>query len=199
MKFVEAMQQRYTTKVYATNRTLEQQIIDDLKDILHLSPSSINSQPWHFTFVSDPEVKARLAEASYFNEAKIKQCQLLVVFSAVKDTEYFETTLLSQLPQGAIDYYKNVVQPQGQRATLDWFARQVYLSIGILLGACAKMKLDSSPMEGIESEKYEKILGLTHHQPLAAVAVGYRNLEDHNHPSVTPKMRYDKELTLTSI
>ncbi len=193
------MNQRYTTKVYATNRTLDQEIIDDLTEILHLSPSSINSQPWHFTIVSDPELKARLGESSYFNENKIKQCQLLVVFSAVSDTTYFENELLTQLPQGAIDYYNSVLKPQGDKVVLDWFARQVYLSVGILLGACAKMKLDSSPMEGIDSQSYQQILGLTHHRPLVAVAVGYRDLSDRNHPSITPKSRYDKKLVITSI
>ena len=50
------MEQRYTTKKYDVSKKIENQKIEELKEILRLSPSSINSQPWKFTFVSDKEL-----------------------------------------------------------------------------------------------------------------------------------------------
>ena len=70
---------------------------------------------------------------------------------------------------------------------------QVYLSLGIFLSAAAEMGLDSSPMEGIQSEEYKKILKLGDYQPLFAVAIGYRDPEDKNQPIFTPKERLPLE------
>ena len=55
------MQKRYTVKKYNSERKLDSEIIEQLKSILHLSPSSINSQPWKFTVVTEPETKAKLS------------------------------------------------------------------------------------------------------------------------------------------
>jgi len=53
MNFLELAQQRYTTKKYNPTQKITNEEIETLKQILQLSPSSINSQPWHFTFVAD--------------------------------------------------------------------------------------------------------------------------------------------------
>ena len=50
MNFLELAQTRYTTKAYNGARIAEQ-TLDQLKEILRLAPSSINSQPWEFVFV----------------------------------------------------------------------------------------------------------------------------------------------------
>ena len=80
-----------------------------------------------------------------------------------------------------------------------WFGRQVYLSLGILLGACAQMGLDSTPMEGIEFERYDEILGLTTYKTMVAVAVGIRDENDANQPKFKPKSRRALEDVVTVI
>ncbi|MFU2118735.1 nitroreductase family protein [Ornithobacterium rhinotracheale] len=80
MNFLQAMQERYTTKVYDETKKIDEKEITELKEILRLSPSSINSQPWKFLFIEEPELKAKLAERSFYNEPKIKNASCLVVF-----------------------------------------------------------------------------------------------------------------------
>ena len=70
-----------------------------------------------------------------------------------------------------------------------WFDKQVYLALGVLLSACAEMGIDATPMEGIEPENYDKILGQNEYATLVAVAIGYRDKEDGNQPSKNPKTR----------
>jgi nitroreductase/dihydropteridine reductase len=48
MNFLEKMKSRYTVKKYNPQGTISEEQIQQLKEILHLSPSSINSQPWNF-------------------------------------------------------------------------------------------------------------------------------------------------------
>jgi len=68
MNFLDQMKNRYTVKKYNPQGKISEEQIAALQEILHLSPSSINSQPWNFVFVNDPELKKQLADKSYFNK-----------------------------------------------------------------------------------------------------------------------------------
>ena len=83
---------------------LQSNQIQELKEILVLSPSSINSQPWKFTIIPRGEVKNQLAEHSYFNAEKVKDASHVVVFSVVNDISYFENQINKHLHEGAINY-----------------------------------------------------------------------------------------------
>lgn len=196
MTFLESMKQRYTTKKYDAVTKIDNDKIEELKEILHLTPSSINSQPWKFVIVSDDELKSKLAYASMFNKEKINQSSHLVVLSTFKDVELFEKQIQEYLPQGAVDYYNKLIKPLGEEHTKNWMARQVYISLGVLLSAAANMGIDSTPMEGIEPEKYAEILGLNGYEPLVAVALGARDSEDLNQPELRAKSRVKKELVI---
>ncbi len=196
MSFLESMKQRYTTKKYDAATKIDDQKIEELKEILHLTPSSINSQPWKFVIISDDELKSKLADASMFNKEKINQSSHLVILNAISDISVFEKQIQENLPQGAVDYYHKLIKPHGDQHTKNWMAKQVYIALGVLLSATANMGIDSTPMEGIEAEKYVEILGLKGYEPLVAVALGVRDSEDLNQPNRKPKSRIDRDLIL---
>lgn len=191
MSFINLMNQRYTTKKYDNSKRIEHAKIEELKEILHLSPSSINSQPWQFTFVSDKEVKTKLSEVSWLNTSKVLDSDTVVVFSSINNVALFEQQIEKELPEGAVNYYKEFIKPLPEAQIKAWFAKQVYLSLGVFLSACAEMGIDATPMEGIEPKNYDKILNQTDYSTLVAVAIGYRDVEDFNQPSKKPKSRRD--------
>lgn len=199
MSFLTAMQERYTTKKYNASKKIDSQHIKELKEIVRLSPSSINSQPWRFTFVSDQETKEKLSKVSWLNTEKVTDCDTVVVFSRIDSPELFEKQIEEELPKGAVDYYKEFIKPKPDTEIKAWFDKQVYLAIGILLSACAEMGIDSTPMEGIEPDNYDKILGIENYKTLAAVAIGYRDEEDKNQPSKNPKSRRDLEKVVKTV
>ncbi|QIY84880.1 NAD(P)H-dependent oxidoreductase [Chryseobacterium sp. NEB161] len=199
MSFLEIAKNRYTTKRYNPNEKISEEKIEQLKEIIRLSPSSINSQPWQFIFVSDEKTKQELASVSFFNEPKINEASHLVVFSAIDDIEKFEEQIQQNLPEGSVNYYKNFVKPKGETEIKSWLQHQVYLSLGFFLSACASLEIDSSPMEGIKPEEYDKILRLNGYKTLFAVAIGYRDLEDTNQPTKNPKSRLSLENVIHSI
>lgn len=199
MKFLDLAKSRYTTKSYDPNKRISEEQIDELKEILRLSPSSINSQPWSFTFVADGVLKDQLAEASYFNEQRIKESSHLVVFSVFDTVGKFEDHVNKHLYEGAKAYYKEFIKPQSEAQIKSWMAHQVYLSLGFFLSAAATMGLDSTPMEGIKNEDYKKILGLEDYAPLFAVALGYRNDQDFNQPKLKPKSRLELSDVVRSV
>lgn len=191
MSFINLMNQRYTTKKYDNSKRIEHAKIEELKEILHLSPSSINSQPWQFTFVSDKEVKTKLSEVSWLNTSKVLDSDTVVVFSSINNVALFEQQIEKELPEGAVNYYKEFIKPLPEAQIKAWFAKQVYLSLGVFLSACAEMGIDATPMEGIEPKNYDKILNQTDYTTLVAVVIGYRDVEDFNQPSKKPKSRRD--------
>lgn len=111
MGFPKSTQNRYTTKRYNNVKKIDEKQIEELKEILCLSPSSINSQPWKFTFVSNESTKKQLSEVSWLNKNKVLQCDTVVVFSRIDNISLFEQQIETELPAGAVNYLKNSSSP----------------------------------------------------------------------------------------
>lgn len=200
MNFLELARHRYATKKYNPIKKISAEQIDELKEIIRLSPSSINSQPWKFTFVTSENVKRELASQSYMNEQSINDVGLLVVFSVMEDIKHFEKRNISILPEGwRTGFYEPMIKSNGDASVKSWMEHQVYLSLGYFLSACISMGLDTTPMEGINREAYKQILAQDGYAPLFAVTVGYADLSDFMHPSVFPKSRFELDEVVQSI
>lgn len=199
MNILELLEKRYTAKKYNTDKEIPQEKIEDLKQILRLTPSSINIQPWKFTFVQNPEIKAKLAAVSMHNGEKINQAKLLVVFSAADDLDAFQEVVDNELPQARRDWYNQIKASTPEADLKIWLSKQLYIALGIGLTASAALGLDSTPMEGIESDKYMVILNMTTYKPLFAMAVGYGAEDDFNRIEATTKSRRPIENVIETI
>lgn len=193
MSFLEIAKSRYTTKKYDPTKKVSGDKIEQLKQILNLSPSSINSQPWKFTIVKSESVKSELASLSYFNAQKIKDASHLVVFSVFDSIEAFENQSIHNAQEGNKAFYEGFVKPLPEEDIKAWLKNQVYISLGFFLASCATMGIDATPMEGIDRVEYDKLLNSDGiHKSTFAVAIGYRDNADTNQPSITPKTRVDQ-------
>lgn len=199
MNILELIEKRYTAKKYNAHKTIPQEKIEDLKEILRLTPSSINIQPWKFTFVQNPEMKAKLAAVSMHNTEKINQAKLLVVFSVADDLDAFQKVVDNELPEARRDWYNKMKASMPEADLKIWLAKQVYIALGVGLTASVALGLDSTAMEGIESDKYQDILNMTAYKPLFAMAVGYGSEDDFNRIEVTPKSRRLLESVIETI
>lgn len=199
MSFLKIAKNRYTTKQYDPSKKIDVETIEKLKEIIRLSPSSINSQPWKFTFVSDEKVKSKLANLSYNNKQKVLDSSHIVVFGVTKDAEAFENNKLTHLSEGTAAYYNSVLKPKGDEQIMTWLTSQVYLSLGFFLSATASLGIDSTPMEGIQTDEYDNLLKEENYKTLFAVAIGYRDEKDANQPSLTPKFRLETDQLIRSI
>jgi len=199
MNILDLIQKRYTAKKYNADKAIPQEKIEDLKEILRLTPSSINIQPWKFTFVQNPEMKAKLASVSLHNEEKINQAKLLVVFSVVDDLDAFQKVVDNEFPQARKDWYNQIKASMPETDLKIWLSKQVYIALGVGLTASAALGLDSTPMEGIETDKYRAILNMKAYKPLFAMAVGYGSEDDFNRIEVTPKTRRPLENVIETI
>ena len=204
MSFLEIAQKRYATKTYR-NEKISEAKIKELAEILRLAPSSINSQPWKFAVIGDEALKADLAAHSFLNEQRIEEASHLIVLFAYDDIAAYETLFKSYQPQPVVDYYQNTIKTRGEEAIRTWLQKQVYLSLGFFLAACATEGIDATPMEGIDATPMEGIDAAYYTEKLQvkgckavlAVAVGYHSEADSNHPSKSPKKRLPLEEVVT--
>ena len=84
--------------------------------------------------------------------------------------------------KGMLDGFASVIN--GTLGQLDtpqttaWAAKQAYIGLGFGLAMAAHLGIDSSPMEGFSSEKFDEILGLTDYTSVVMFALGHRSEED---------------------
>lgn len=86
MNIQEILNWRYTTKEFDSSKKIAPEKEAAIKALLRMSPSSINSQPWHFIIANTEEGKKRLAKGTEgffsFNEAKVLKASHVVLFCA---------------------------------------------------------------------------------------------------------------------
>ena len=215
MQLTALAKSRYTTKAYDSSRTIAQETIDTLLDQLRHSPSSVNSQPWHFVVASDEQGKARVAKgaegAFVYNEAKILNASHVVVLCT--RTEMTEEHLQAVLAQEEQDgRFANAQAKDGQdnirrgyvnlhkhdlKDVQHWMEKQTYLALGTLLLGAASLGLDATPMEGFDFKKLDAELGLREKgfTSLVIVSLGYRSETDFN--AKLPKSRLSAETVFT--
>jgi len=157
MDIIKLLQSRYTTKVYDPSFRLSKEQLATIKEVLCLSPSSINSQPWAFELIDDKALKSVLAEESRSNLERVKQASLLIVFYTYRDVETFIKERIDTQEAPVQTYFHNYVASQGSEAIQAWQTHQVYIALGVLLTSLASMGLDSTPMEGINVDKYDEL------------------------------------------
>lgn len=212
MSMLDLARTRYTTKHYDASRRVSEEDMAALTEVLRLSPSSVNAQPWHFFVTGTEEGKARIMPAILdFNRPRVAEASHLVVFAVKKsiDEAYFQRLLAQELADGRIkteDIASGVdagrrhfvgIHSTSEEALVDWEARQAYIAMGFLLAAAAEKGIDSTCLEGIDAEKMDEILGLSEKglRTVVAVSLGYRSASDAN--ATRPKSRLPLDEVVT--
>jgi nitroreductase len=188
--FIENQNWRYATKKFDATKKISNEDLSLLKEAIRLSTSSYGLQLYKVFIVENPEVRAQLQPASW-GQSQIVEASHLFVFANYVDVQekHIDQYLMNIAQTRAIsledvkgygDFMKNslIGLPQDKKAI--WTSKQTYLALGNLLNAAAELKIDVTPMEGFEPEKYNNILGLNTLGLNASLvaAVGYRHEDD---------------------
>lgn len=190
-QLVEALNWRYATKKFDPAKTIPADVWQALEQSLVLAPSSIGLQPWKFFVVTDPAVKSQLQAVSY-RQAQIGDCSHLVAIAVRRgiDAEHVDRHIarMAEVTGAAVqslEKFRVMTMRNLDRAraagTLDaWQEHQIYIALGQFMASAALLGVDTCPMEGIEPEKYDEILGLsgTSYATAVACAAGYRLPDD---------------------
>ncbi len=210
---LQIAQTRYTTKHYS-GEALDAADVEALLEVLRLSPSAVNAQPWVFFVGSTEAQKAKILPAVLdFNRERVLKASHYVVFAIRED--YGEAMFQKALEQEVADgrFKREDVIPgvdagrrhfvglhSGTKAELHaWETAQAYIAMGFLLFAAAGMGIDSTAIEGCEPEKIDEILGLPAQglRAVAMVSLGKRAPDDSN--ASRPKSRFPREEVIRSV
>lgn len=217
MNIVEVAKARYATKKFDASKRISNEDFSQVKALLRLSPSSINSQPWHFIIADSTEGKQKIAkgaEGAYSaNNPKILDASHVVLFCA--KTEISDDYLQKITNQEELD--GRFPKPEGKALALKvrgfytdlhrqdwndvecWIQKQVYLNIGTILLGAGTLGIDAVPIEGVDLDVLNQVFDLPS-QALTAVAVvalGYQAEDDFN--AQLPKSRLPEDELFTCL
>ncbi len=189
MKLIENLKWRYATKKYDTTKKVSDDDLQQIKEAIRLSPSSYGLQAFKILDIKDKDIREKLKLASYWQPQITEASHLLVFcgYADVNDGHIDEYLNLKADTQGfdveLLKEFRNFMKVfiEGRKSGKQvWTAKQTYIALSNAIAACAELKIDSTPMEGFEAEKYNEILGLSSKGLKADVllAIGYRSDED---------------------
>ncbi|SPL71487.1 oxygen-insensitive NAD(P)H nitroreductase [Acinetobacter stercoris] len=217
MDLLNVSKTRYTTKAYDSSKKIPSVQFDRLLEVLRLTPSSINIQPWHFFIADNAQAKERIATALVgkyaYNAPKVLDSSHTILFCTKADitSEHLEHLLHQDDISGRfkdeaakqgqkdsrigyVDYYKN---EKGDISR--WAENQTFIALGQMLLAAGIEGIDATPIGGfnekIISEEFKlKEQGLI---PSVLLTLGYRSDSDFN--AKLPKSRLNKEEIFTRL
>ena len=198
---LSALEWRYATKKFDSSKVISPEDWRVLEESLRLSPSSYGLQPWRFYVVQDPQLRKQLRVASW-NQSQVTDASHYVVIAFQESVgeadirKFVETTaLIRGVEVASLEGYRKVIESDLLTGTRSkeistWSQRQTYIAMGFVMLSAGLLKIDSCPMEGIDADEYDRIIGLkgTGFKTVAGVALGYRHNEDKY--ALSKKVRY---------
>ncbi|QDO94883.1 oxygen-insensitive NAD(P)H nitroreductase [Formosa sediminum] len=219
MNLQDILNWRYTTKEFDPTKKISTSDMAEIKNLLRMTPSSVNLQPWHFIIAETEAGKARIAKGTQgffkFNEPKVTNASAVVLFCVKTDAddEYFKhiadtddkngrfpSTDIKNGFLGAVKAFAGI-HKYDLKDLQHWMEKQVYLNIGNFLLGVASLNIDATPMEGIDVKALDEEFGLREkgYTALVAVSIGYRAESDFNATEKTPKSRLTAHEIFTEI
>lgn len=217
MQLSDYVLQRKTTKAFDSEVKLDAQQIEHIKTLLQYTPSSTNSQPWHFIITDSTEGKQRIAKATEaghtFNSNKILDASHVIVLctKSVIDEEHLQTLLNQEASDGRFaneefkkgqhtgrSYYCNLHRYELKDAQ-HWMEKQVYIALGFLLLGASTIGVDACPIEGFNANVLNTELNLHElgYTASVIVALGKHAAGDIN--QTLPKSRLPQSKIFTQI
>ncbi len=203
MSTLENLNWRYATKRYDTTKKLSPEQVELIKESMRLAPSSFGLQAWKFVHVTSPELRKQLSEAAW-NQPQITEASdlFILVTNASIDEAFVDRYVKSiadtrGIPADALKGYRDMMVGSVSGRTPEqletWLSRQVYIALGVAVAAAAENHIDSSPMEGFDTAKFDELLGLNALglKSRAILAVGFRSPEDADQNN--KKVRFPRE------
>ncbi|MEG6546843.1 oxygen-insensitive NAD(P)H nitroreductase [Acinetobacter bereziniae] len=217
MDLLTVAKTRYTTKAYDVTKKIPQEQFERLVEILRLTPSSINIQPWHFFIADHDEAKQRIAKALVgkyaYNAPKVLDSSHTILFCTKADIS--EQHLADLLQQDDLSgRFKDEKAKQGQKESRSgyvsyyrnekgdiqrWAENQTFIALGQMLLAAGIEGIDATPIGGFDEAILTEELGLTEKNliPSVIMTLGYRSDVDFN--AKLPKSRLAQKDVITRL
>ncbi len=169
---------RFAVKTFEPGYVISAEDLHEIIEAARLSCSSVNSQPWHITVVTNPALRQQLREISY-GQSQVTDASILLILSVVKDPlirmQKTANLIAQAAGQASADSYLGMAKgsiPQDEAMRIAWLQRQSYLALQAMILAAIERGIDSCPMEGFQPTACADILQRTDIVPTAFLALG---------------------------
>lgn len=213
---IEDLLWRHSTKKYDATKKVSKEDLDVLFEAMRLSASSINSQPWKFVVIESSAAKERMsktfAHKHQYNQPHVFDSSLIILFAynphytrddyaEVVDKGIEEKRTKLENRESAFGSFMFAEQNTDKTGnTSSWTKAQTYIALGNTLHTLARLRIDSTPMEGIDTdlvnEEFKK--ELDGYQCDVALAIGYHHPQD-DYNAQLPKSRRSLDSILVRI
>ena len=207
---IEDLCWRHTAKRYDPTKRIPAEDLEIFLEALRLSPSSINSQPWRFVIVDSADARKRLdktfGDKYPFNRPHVFDASQIILFA--HNPGYSRDDYARIIDKEILD---NRIKPEDREAafakfifaemntdetgnTAAWTKAQLYIALGNVLHTLARLKIDATPLEGINVPLINKEFKqeLNGYQCDVALAIGYHHPEEDFNAKL-PKSRRNAE------
>ena len=188
MNILESLNWRYATKAM-TGATVPQEKVDLILNATLLCPTSSGLQPFEIILISNSALKEKISPIAH-NQPVITQSSHLMIFAAwdsystERVNEHFSyINKQRNMPDSTTDDYRkmllNLFSKQTKEQHFEHAAKQSYIGLGFAMFTAALEKVDTTPMEGFDSSKLDKLLQLDKKglKSTCILALGYRDIE----------------------
>jgi nitroreductase len=187
---IEDLNWRYATKKFDPTKKMSQEQLDTILEVLRLTPTSYGLQPFKFLVVENVEIREKLKEKSWGQSQVTDASHLIILCSYLDLTEihiddHIENTVnMRQLEHttltGYSNFMKSTINKLESLTKQEWNKKQVYIALGLLINACAKLRIDLTPMEGFDIDSVDDILHLKERNLTATILcpIGFRSEDD---------------------
>ncbi len=213
---IEDLRWRHTTKKYDATRKVSEADLAVLFEAMRLSASSINSQPWRFIVIESDAAKQRMsltfADKYQFNQPHVFESSQIILFA--HNPHYTREDYAEVVDKGIEDKRTPPEKRESAFAsflfaelntdaagnTSAWTKAQLYLAVGNTLHTLARLRIDATPMEGVDSDLISKVFKeeLAGYQCDVALAIGYHH-PDEDYNATLPKSRRSLDRVLIRI
>lgn len=181
---------RYAVKRYDTNKTLTTEEVDCILESIRLTPTSLGIQAFK-VLVLGPESPHREALRPLLNnQPQSVEASHIFIFAAQKsisekDIEEHIQRIATERQQPLEELSKFQLGIKGFIGGLagndltEWVNKQTYIALGVAMSEAARMKIDTTPMEGFKAKELDSYFKLPE-QNLASTVILAAGKRDHN-------------------
>lgn len=188
MNLIETLNWRYATKKF-TDKKISEENLQEIINAINLSASSMGMQPYRLFVIENTEIRKELGADSF--NPQIAEASHLLVFAALssitqKTIDDYITMVANQrnISEESLIGFKNALEvnfiTKTDEENQKWATNQAYIGLGTAMIAAANLKIDATPMEGFNPEKFDTVLGLNEKglKSVVLLALGYRDTEN---------------------
>jgi nitroreductase len=190
MEFKDVVKNRRSVRDYETGKEVTDEQLKELFDIVKMSPSGYNLQPWEFIVVRNPENKKRLRACAY-DQAHVEEASATIIVLGTTDpSPKAEELAADRIKKGTMDDTKKkeflaTVESfsKDKNYAKIWTNRSTSLAAMTLMHAAKSMGLSTCPMEGFKADCIKEEFGIPEkYEVVMLITLGYESKQQPERP-----------------